>query len=260
MFECNIVTAKKNEESIKHIFLELKNKLKGLNSVISLFSNEFETSILIGSTDDCKASTILHLKRAIATCAVKNFKKDYINRRLVHSNVQDKRQSAFKKALSLFDDDCDTELVMEKVELSEKFYLNSFFEFSLSSLKSKWDRVCNLANENPVNELCEASFVSLIEFLVENTPYSTRKISIYPKGEKCKLQYDENEIEIKNDEVFEKMIELAPRQIVFNGVMKEFLNCSSLTCHVFENKIQYNIQKGIVCTKEISNQIIEQNS
>lgn len=239
MFACTIIVDSQSPELLQFMLCKLKQSLKGIDYALN--TTQLEQSILIEvkCASNAKSHTTAALKKTIAEIGVKFFKKQYITRRLGTLGQSDKKQNAFRKALCYFDDDSDIKNIYDKIEITPKICLQSFFEFSLKNQKLKWDRVCNLANENPVVCLNETSFISLLEFLVDNAPYATKIVKITPQGLTCKLLYENIEEEVKNEEVFERMIELSPQQIIFVGDLHGLMQSSKYTFHVFEKKISF---------------------
>lgn len=240
MFECSIFIENENQMIFDYLQQNLREKTKGIDCVISCFEQDMFQVVQLQCREDSKHLLIGAIKNVISQCGVLHFKKQYIARKLSGICYQDKKQLAFQKALSYFDDDTDLESIFDKIEVSPHIFLNSYFEFLLKNQKLKWDRVCELANEHPIAVLNETSFIGLLEFLVDNTPCLTKIVKLTPQESGLKIVYENHEQEISSEDLLEKMIELSPKQIIFDGTLEDFLFCSKYTYFIFEKKVTFH--------------------
>ena len=118
---------------------------------------------------------------ALADVVITDCKSYYISTH-IRLPVEDAAcRNAFIKALSTFDRDTDKIIVKTLLKSMpnfyggeidakkrELFYLDSFYEFMLDILKSRWDEVCMLANENACYLVCKKTFMELLHFLISN--------------------------------------------------------------------------------------------
>ena len=138
---------------------------------------------------------------------------------------------AFEKALQYFDKETDRYLVEKYLTFDKNIYLESFFEFKLKILKSKWLELTKIANENSSYLLTEETFIELLKFLIDNLEISFDTVNIISELDGYQL-LDENfkDIEMlteKGDGVWlvENIIALSPRKInIYTDNSSEELN------------------------------------
>ena len=149
-----------------------------------------------------------------------------------------------KKALVVFDRETDRYIVTHNLKLNEKFFIESFYDFRLRQLRSKWQELIKLANENANYLLCNDTFIDLLKFLIENIEISTGCINVVKENDSYKI-CDENFNEIEqeqdkeNNEAFliTSIINLSPKRI--NIYCDDTENSSALTLlsQIFVNRV-----------------------
>ena len=122
------------------------------------------------------AKEIRKLKDVLADVIVTDCKTYYIASRLKLPLGDPVALDAFIKILSLFDRETDKIIAKTIIKITPQFHLDSFFEFMLDVLKSRWDEVCLLANENTHYLVCRKTFLELLHFLVSNLTESDEKL------------------------------------------------------------------------------------
>lgn len=107
---------------------------------------------------------------AISDIIVTDCKASYINERVKLPIRDSVGRGAFVSALLAFDRDTDKVIATSilKQHKTNVLYLDSFFDFALSGLKSRWDEVCLLANENACYLSVQKTFTELLQFLISN--------------------------------------------------------------------------------------------
>ena len=105
---------------------------------------------------------------ALSDIIITDCKSFYINERIKLPIGDTVLRHAFTCALLTFDRDTDKIIAKTLINLTPKFNLDSFFEFRLDVLKSRWDEVCLLANENIHFLVCRKTFMELLQFLISN--------------------------------------------------------------------------------------------
>jgi hypothetical protein len=110
---------------------------------------------------------------ALADIIITDCKAHYINER-IRLPIRDRlARHAFTSALSTFDR--DTDKIIAK-SILDNFTggagcvcrLDGLYEFRLDALKSRWEEVCLLANENICYLVCQRTFLELLRFLISN--------------------------------------------------------------------------------------------
>jgi len=107
---------------------------------------------------------------SIADVIVTDCKASYINERVKLPIKDAVLRNAFTSALLAFDRDTDKIIATQIVKkfAGETLYLDSLFDFSLAALKTRWDEVCKLANENAPYLSVQNTFMELLQFLISN--------------------------------------------------------------------------------------------
>ena len=136
-------------------------------------------SITVGgvqiSSDERFASSLGYIENycgglieALADVIITDCKAFYIAESVklpIHDKVS---RHAFVAAMLAFDRDTDRIIVKSLLRLTQEFYLDSFYDFCIHSLKTRWDEVCLLANENKYYLSDSAMFGELLHFLISN--------------------------------------------------------------------------------------------
>lgn len=109
---------------------------------------------------------------SLADVIVTDCKSFYINEK-IRLPIQDPiLRHAFICALITFDHDTDKVIAKTILEdfltKNRTVRLDGVYDFMLDVLKSRWDEVCNLANENIHYLICQKTFMELLQFLISN--------------------------------------------------------------------------------------------
>jgi len=107
---------------------------------------------------------------AIADVIVTDCKANYINERVKLPIADDVLKNAFTSALLAFDRDTDKIIATQIIKrfTGDVLYLDSLFDFSIGVLKTRWDEVVHLANENAPYLSVQSTFMELLQFLISN--------------------------------------------------------------------------------------------
>jgi hypothetical protein len=105
---------------------------------------------------------------AVADIIITDCKAFYINERIRLPIKDAISRFAFTSALLAFDRDTDKIIVKTILKMSKSFNLDSFYDFKIDILKTRWDEVCLLANDNACYLACQKTFLELLRFLISN--------------------------------------------------------------------------------------------
>lgn len=244
MFEFSIALSEQKADSAKKLYKEIKSTASSFGAVVTSYSENGKIFIVIACDDIEKPRISFFICDAIADIITTDFKLDYINKNLhlpIHNQLN---LDALKKALVVFDRETDRYIVTHNLKLNEKFFIESFYEFRLRQLRSKWQELIKLANENANYLLCNDTFIDLLKFLIENIEISTGCINVVKENDSYKI-CDENFNEIEqeqgkeNNEAFliTSIINLSPKRI--NIYCDDTENSSALTLlsQIFVNRV-----------------------
>lgn len=244
MFEFSIALSEQNADSAKKLYKEIKSTASSFGAVVTSYSENGKIFIVVACDEIEKPRISFFICDAIADIITTDFKLDYINKNLhlpIHNQLN---LDALKKALVVFDRETDRYIVTHNLKLNEKFFIESFYEFRLRQLRSKWQELIKLANENANYLLCNDTFIDLLKFLIENIEISTGCINVVKENDSYKI-CDENFNEIEqeqdkeNNEAFliTSIINLSPKRI--NIYCDDTENSSALTLlsQIFVNRV-----------------------
>lgn len=244
MFEFSIALSEQKADSAKKLYKEIKSTASSFGAVVTSYSENGKIFIVVACDDIEKPRISFFICDAIADIITTDFKLDYINKNLhlpIHNQLN---LDALKKALVVFDRETDRYIVTHNLKLNDKFFIESFYEFRLRQLRSKWQELIKLANENANYLLCNDTFIDLLKFLIENIEISTGCINVVKENDSYKI-CDENFNEIEqeqdkeNNEAFliTSIINLSPKRI--NIYCDDSENSSALTLlsQIFVNRV-----------------------
>lgn len=246
MFEFSIALSEQNAMSAKRLYKEIKSNASSFGAVVTSYSENGKIFIVVACEQIEKPRISFFICDAIADVITTDFKLDYINRNLhlpIHNQLN---LDALKKALVVFDRETDRYIVTHNLKLNANFFIESFYDFRLKQLRSKWQELIKLANENASYLLCNDTFIDLLKFLIENIEISTGCINVVKENDSFKI-CDENFNEIEqdseminqNDEAFliTSIISLSPKRI--NIYCDDSENSSALTLisQVFASRV-----------------------
>jgi hypothetical protein len=122
------------------------------------------------------ASTLVN---AMANVVITDCKHHYIETSLKLPIDDEISRHAFIRALSGFDRCQDLAIAKSLIKLTPDFLLDSFYTFSLDTLKTRWQEVCALANENACYLVCDGTFRELLRFLIRNLETTQPEVHLF---------------------------------------------------------------------------------
>lgn len=233
-----------SQDFVKKITKYIKEN-KGI--VVSIFLHEVY-KVLVAVPSEIKDKITMYLQEKLAEIILTNYKKDYILNRLNFEKSATTNMKVFLQTLVCFDSDIDKQIIVERMNLSKNFYLKSFIDFKLNVLKTKWQELITLANDNIMYLLSDDSFVELIKFLISNLEHRCYAVNIFSK-QNCYLLCD-LEGKVINDFLIDKnifyddnklltsLIALNPEKIIIhtNNTLKD--NLLKNLYNFFSNRIE----------------------
>ena len=166
MFELTISTCKSKSSDISFIYKALKNKVKSLKGIIVCSEYEGRSSLAIAIDKEKKDFLFAMVFEAISEAIIRSYKFDFLKNNL-KLRVGDKiTESAFIKALTVYDKNSDKDLIKKQLVPSEEILIDSFYNFRLWELEKRWKGVCELMSENASYLFMSGSFMDLLKFLI----------------------------------------------------------------------------------------------
>lgn len=252
MFEYQIALSDNNSKVAKSIFLDLKKAIEGVNVVLTSFSQDNKIFIVLAAEEIEKPRISFIISDVLSDAISSFYKLEFIQNNLKLPINNEVNLKAFKKALVAFDRETDKYIISRALKIEKGIYLDSFYQFRLKQLRTKWMEIIKLANDNASYLLCNDTFIDLLRFLIENIEISRGTINVIKKENEYKLcDEDFNEIDqnqcplnqLEENEAGEEvnlitsLIALSPKKI--NVYCNSFENNSTLTLisQIFENRI-----------------------
>lgn len=256
MWEFSLNLHEGNIDLAKNIFSSLKAVSSVTGGVITSHQENGYISILIGVDEGKRQEMENLLSRSITKVICTHYKSEFLDKYLFLPQHDKIGTVAFKKALLNFDRETDHYIIQKNLTFDQNLYLDSFYEFKLRSLKSKWTELVGLANENRDYLISTESFIDLLKFLVDNLDICEEEVNIIEEEEGFKIFLDstggyENQYEdtVFNEEgLVSSIIDLSPQKI--NIYCNNENHATELLERIYVERV--NIKKTAGCVASIS--------
>lgn len=219
MWEFSLNLNEKEGELAQNIYNSLKD-FSDTASVVTSHKQDKYISILVGVEENRKREMENILSKLITRAICIQYKSEFLDKNLLIPSQDRIGAIAFKKALLNFDRETDNYIVQKNLRFTSNLYLNSFYEFKLKSLKSKWTELVDLANENRDYLISTDAFLDLLKFLVDNLDICEEEIDVFQEDEGYKICLNSSDYkdsfchEIFNEEdLISSIIDLSPQKI-----------------------------------------------
>ena len=173
-----------------------------------------------------------HIIDAIADIVITDCKFHYIESSLHLPIDNEFNRHAFIRALTGFDRATDKSIAKSLINLTPTFLLDSFYTFSLDTLKVRWQEVCVLANDNACFLVCDGTFRELLRFLISNLESSCTEVHLFGRDGGVEVLtralkpvnvYVNDELSA-DAQVVSKLIAIAPKRIFLHSPPKTHTN------------------------------------
>jgi len=189
----------------------------------------------------------LAIADAVADIVITDCKFHYIESSLKLPIEDEISRHAFIRALTGFDRTTDKSIAKTLINITPDFLLDSFYTFSLDTLKSRWQEVCALANDNACFLICDGTFRELLRFLISNLESREHEVHLFGRDGGVEVLtralkpvnvYVNDELSA-DAQVVSKLIAIAPKRIFLHQnispVMQEFVCNLFGSCVVITN-------------------------
>ena len=249
MWEFSLNVKIDKTEVAEFLFENIKKNCFYMQGIVTLHEENNMTSILVAVDDVFLEEVTLVLERLITQVICTHFKFDFLEKNLkipMHDKIG---MTAFKKALLNFDRETDKFLVLKNLHLEKSLYLDSFYDFRLTSLKAKWTELVSLANENRVYLISNDAFVDLLKFLIDNIEICEDEINIVENDEGYKIFLEDgdttyNNVIFNEEGLVSSIIDLAPQKI--NLYCRSENSTIGLLEKIFDERINVCTDKALV--------------
>jgi predicted nucleic-acid-binding protein len=167
MFQLSICVsdlAKNFLEENKKFFKEKSSSFGGIFSTYE--RGDFAYFLFVGTLK--KDELIKDIKHFIVSALIFQYKKKFIESKLVYNYPKDIKYYTLLQALINFDRDNDESFILSKINFeTEEFYINSFFNFECGLLKQKWAQLVEITNQNAKFFNVDENYLDILRFLIE---------------------------------------------------------------------------------------------
>ena len=234
MWKLCIVDNNKKTESLNFVFSKLSDSVSGFGGTIEICSALNTVFVRINEAYVPFVKAVI--KNTIAEAIVELYKPIYFESRLNISKKFGLSGVALLKTICTLDKNEDIIEIKRKLDICEgEFHLDSFFEFSLSDLKIRWQELQNVVLSNLTDIVLTDSFLDIVRYLLKLMDKNFDTIKVVEKNNKVLLldknyrqivtQTFEIEDEFKDEKILQKLIELQPLNVECEGVhCKELKN------------------------------------
>ena len=168
MFEFSIIINDEFSLAAKNLYEEIKSTVCNFGAVVTSFSERNEIHIVIACQDVEKNRISFFITDAISNFIAEEYKLKFIKNNLKISLHNQLNLNALIKAMVAFDKETDKYIVSRSLIVKDNLVIESFYNFKLKKLRSKWMELIKLTNENSGYLLCNDTFIDLLKFLIDN--------------------------------------------------------------------------------------------
>lgn len=248
MWEYSITFNQDNLDAFKFAQKKLIPISQELGGVLTTYSSGEFLTILIATPKEEKIRMQYAISNILTTIISTFFKEKFLSKYLHISFGDDINLYALLKALVNFDKETDMHIIKKYLSLENDIFLESFFDFKLSTLKAKWLELSKLANENKNYLLCEDVCIELLKFLIENLEVCCDQVNIICEQNEFKLLdscFNTIDFENLNSEKSEKsllcnVISLCPKNInLYYDENQQLSKSLQLIVKIFDNRVKF---------------------
>lgn len=182
MFELTVSTSKAKYKDIDFIFSLLKNKIKSMKGIIVSEEIDGRAKLALAVPEDKKEYALSLVFDAISEAIIRDYKHDFLKKNLSLQTGNRIAESAFIRALSVYDKTSDKEYIKKCLKPTSEILIDSFYAFRLWELEKRWKNIADLMSENCSYLCMSGGFSDLMKFLVLSNDCETGEVHLC-KGE-----------------------------------------------------------------------------
>lgn len=244
MWEYSICVRNINSQIASYILSSLKKCVEKTGGVATFYKDKDFCYIVVGTDEKYKEKIQNHVCITITKVICTFFKGDFLNRHL-NIPISDKiSKIAFKNALINFDKETDFYIISKALSFENNLYLESFYNFKLQKLRSKWEELISLANENRDYFINSDSFFDLLKFLVDNIDINENEIDVVEDDDGYRIfsGSEDNCFECLDGEgLVSSVIGLSPQKI--NMYCKKENNATEILKKIYEKRVNFRFSR-----------------
>lgn len=221
MWEFSLNLRSENFNLAKSLFNSIKEFSAKVDGVVTSHEQQGFICILIGTDDKFKQDYENFLCKLLTKTICTHYKSEFLSQNLILPRHDKIGLLAFKKALLNFDRETDYFIIQRALKFDKELYFESFYDFKLLSLKSKWAELVSLANDNRDYLMSNDSFLDLLKFLIDNLDICEDEVDIIEQQDGYKLylgnedfaSLDFSNTLLNEEGLISSIIDLSPQKI-----------------------------------------------
>lgn len=248
MWEFSISVNSNEIEIAKFLYQTIKQQTQELGSVVTCYEEGGRIFVLIACPKTEQSRSCVVVQRCIIKVVCGIFKERFLTENLHLPMQENIGMTAFKKALLNFDKETDFYIISKNLDLNKNLYLDSFYNFKLKALKSKWEELVSLANENSDYLVSPDAFFDLLKFLIDNLEIGRDEISVFQDENGYCITSKEPIVDfdcekLSKEKLVSSLIEICPKKI--NFFCKSDEETAGFLSKIFEERVNVCYHKSV---------------
>lgn len=243
MFEFTI-SSSENTDIIENIFLNLKGAIDAVKGIIVKQQNLKTQSLCLAVDNADKEYIKAVILDSISEGIINEYKYDYLKNNICINIRNAVAYSAFIRALVVFDRQTDKDIIKKNLVLENKLNIDSFYNFRLEQLKSRWNDIASVVNESIPIMLQNKSVADITRYFVNSTNKEVNELHLTLSDNNIQLNF-ENQLaalsfEPKDDyisDVLTEVISISPKKIIVHGCLEKYKEFEQALSAVFYDSV-----------------------
>jgi len=244
MWEFCVKASLENKDILSFLYNTLKSEMLSVGGVCVLVDRIGQTNLALACDEKNYKKIENVVKKALCDAICEKMKYKFLQNNINILVDNNELFLAFIKVYTYFDIELEKQLTIRLLDLSKNMVLESFLNFKLPFLKTKWKEMCHITNMNSGVFLRSGTFLELLKFLIVNLECKTQNL-IIDFSEDCKIfeEKKDNKNIIKSlncgdvIEILTSIIELSPQKIkIITKEKNSEIIC--LICDLFCDRVE----------------------
>lgn len=179
MWEYQVKVDDSKYENLKCVQKNIAADIKKVGGKIALVSGGGTARLWLSVKDEHKKMVKKKVIGLIADMILQVYKSEYLTSNFKFRTTNDINMQAFIKALVVFDWDIDKQIIIRMLMDMDCVVVDAFVCFKLGILKTKWDDLVSLANDNIAYLMSTDTFIELLKYLISNLDFRTNEVNVF---------------------------------------------------------------------------------
>lgn len=166
-------------ENLRSVQKNIAAEIKKAGGKIALVSGGGIARLWLRTPDTHKKEIKKKITGLIADMILQVYKSEYLTSNFKFRTTNDINMQAFVKALVVFDWDIDKQIIVRMLMDMDSVVLDAFVSFRLGVLKTKWNDLVSLANDNIAYLMSTDTFIELLKYLISNLDFRTNEVNVF---------------------------------------------------------------------------------